>query len=177
MKERLKNILSKILIPVTMTFCFFLTMPQMAYGAEQPTAIDQVTDAMGGISTEPVEIVDENGNIMGIFTPFSATNPPPRMTRYTANINWTLESWEMAAGGSQFGLTTSSKVSLNISFPSGANSGFGLYDRDSETYGWAKWTSDGYIGGTITPSYSGQFSIAICNNTQNKVTYTGSFTV
>ncbi len=125
-----------------------------------------------------VEFLDENGNVMAIYTPYSETNPAPSIQpRYSGSVDWTV-GWGWYSGSSRFELNSNNKIDLNISISPSASSNIGLYDVNNHTYGWPSdgGSSTGWYG-TIQPGYTGNFSIAIANNTEKTVHYDGTFTV
>lgn len=128
--------------------------------------------------TDSIEIVDENGNVMAIYTPYSETNPAPTiMPRYAANIDWNIGKGSHR-GSSQFNMNTNTKINVAIKISPNASSNIGLYDCESGVYGYPA-TSESTTGwnGTITPSRSGLYSIAIRNNTNGTVNYKGTFSL
>ena len=125
-----------------------------------------------------VRFLDEDGNVMAIYTPYSETNPAPSIQpRYSGNIDWTVP-WGWYVGSSQFELNTNSRIDLNISISPSASSNIGLYDTKNDRYGWPEGgeSTTGWHG-TMAPNYEGNFKIAIANNTDKVVTYKGTFTV
>lgn len=175
MKQIFINHYKKLLVAF-LVMGIFSASYQKAYARESNVmeAISFENDS----NSEIVNLYDNDGNIMAVYIPYSTSNPAPDVIpRYSANIDWNVGNG-CYRGESCFAMNTNTKVDVNITITPNASSKIGLYDNDSHEYGFPSGSesSTGWHG-TIVPSRAGNFSIAICNNTNEKVNYKGIYSV
>lgn len=126
------------------------------------------------------ELYTDDGEIMGYFEPFTETNVMA-MARNTI-LHWNLDipSKTNARGEHIYSFVKGDTIIVNISQdPSGSGyaSYIGLYDNDNGTYSFPEngATTIGWDGGTLTVGYSGHFSFAIRNASNNTIHYEGTY--
>ena len=127
-------------------------------------------------------MIDENGDFMGYYEPYSEHNPEPMiMPRYASNVNWTIKAGRYDYGVNQYTLGAGMKMNVNISQSRTGTSYLTFQNRTSNsslrftntkvTNGW---------NGTITfgPSVStALYSFGIENASANTITYTGTYSL
>ncbi len=132
------------------------------------------------ITQHPIEFINESGEVMAVFIPYSSENPPPftstRATTY--NIDADVEGNHYGRGTSSLNLSSSSVIQCNITIDPQVSSNIGLYDTSTGEFGFPAGglSSSGWFG-TLSPSYSGTFNIAFRNNSSQTTNYSGWFKV
>ncbi len=131
---------------------------------------------------EVYELLDENGQFIGYYEPYSESNPAPmKMARYGSNINWTIKSGKYVYGVNQYTLSAGKKMNVNIAQSRTGTSYLTFHNRTSNsslrftntkvTNGW---------NGTVTFGASmstAVYSFGIENASANTITYTGSYSL
>ena len=130
---------------------------------------------------EVYELLDDNGNFMGYYEPYSETNPEPVKTaRYTANINWEIPAGKYSYGENQYTLSSGSKIQVSISQSQTGTSYLTFQNRTSNsslrftntkvTNGWKGTVVLGNISSAV-------YSFGIENASSVTITYTGSYSL
>lgn len=124
-----------------------------------------------------IAIVDENGEVMAIFTPCSPSEARKnRLLRTGVNVNCSLGGYTSGYLANIYTLNDGHNISLNITINPQASSNIGLYNHDTGSYGWPAGglSSSGWYG-TLTVSGKGRYSLAFKNNSSTSTNYSGSY--
>lgn len=127
-----------------------------------------------------VEKEEINGEVMAVFTPYSETNPAPdelvKSTR--VNVGFSLEGYHQGYLSNQYNLNDGDEISMNITISPQVSSNVGLYNHNTQTYGWPAGglSSSGWYG-VLTVSGNGKYSMAFKNNSNTTANYSGSYTL
>jgi len=121
----------------------------------------------------------ENGEVMAIFTPYSESNPAPsKLARDTkVNVNCSVPGRQQGYLSNIYYFSGGQKLQLNITINPQVSSNVGLYNRDTNSFGFPEGglSSSGWYG-TLEVSNSGRYSLAFRNNSGTTANYTGSYT-
>lgn len=132
------------------------------------------------VDNSPVEFVDENGEVIAVFTPYSETNPAPDYsTRSTKiNVNVSYEPYTRGHLSNKYTFYDGDQIGLNIKITPNAQSSIALYNHNTNTYGHPA-GGDSATGwyGTLTVSGTGSYSMAFFNESAVKATYSGYYTL
>ena len=117
--KQVRRSVKQILFSLTLVMVFFINIhPVMAQeiSNESKNAIWNEFEEKRENGLEVYELLDDNGNFMGYYEPYSETNPEPVKTaRYTANINWEIPAGKYSYGENQYTLSSGSKIQVSIS--------------------------------------------------------------
>ena len=169
---------------VTLVMVFFINIhPVMAQeiSNESKNAIWNEFEEKRENGLEVYELLDDNGNFMGYYEPYSETNPEPVKTaRYTANINWEIPAGKYSYGENQYTLSSGSKIQVSISQSQTGTSYLTFQNRTSNsslrftntkvTNGWKGTVVLGNISSAV-------YSFGIENASSVTITYTGSYSL
>lgn len=124
-----------------------------------------------------IEFLDENGEVMAVFTPYSSNDIRKKgLLRTGVNVNCSLSGGTSGYLSNIYTLNDGRNISLNITINPQASSNIGLYNHNTGSYGWPAGglSSSGWYG-TLTVSGNGRYSLAFKNNSSITTNYTGSY--
>ena len=154
--KQVRRSVKQILFSLTLVMVFFINIhPVMAQeiSNESKNAIWNEFEEKRENGLEVYELLDDNGNFMGYYEPYSETNPEPVKTaRYTANINWEIPAGKYSYGENQYTLSSGSKIQVSIS---------------------QRWKGTVVLGNISSAVYS----FGIENASSVTITYTGSYSL
>lgn len=169
---RTKKNLKKGMLAAVMAVGLFVAEFPVVKAAEKTELINVVQNE--------IKFVDEHGEVMAVFTPYSETNPAPDgLTKSTLiSVGFSLPGNNQGYLSNKYDLKDRDKISLNISISPQVSSNVGLYNHDKHEYGWPEGglTSYGWYG-DLTVYGSGTYSMAFRNNSGTTAEYSGSYTV
>lgn len=182
--KQVRRSVKQILFSLTLVMVFFINIhPVMAQeiSNESKNAIWNEFEEKRENGLEVYELLDDNGNFMGYYEPYSETNPEPVKTaRYTANINWEIPAGKYSYGENQYTLSSGSKIQVSISQSQTGTSYLTFQNRTSNsslrftntkvTNGWKGTVVLGNISSAV-------YSFGIENASSVTITYTGSYSL
>ena len=182
--KQVRRSVKQILFSLTLVMVFFINIhPVMAQeiSNESKNAIWNEFEEKRENGLEVFELLDDNGNFMGYYEPYSETNPEPVKTaRYTANINWEIPAGKYSYGENQYTLSSGSKIQVSISQSQTGTSYLTFQNRTSNsslrftntkvTNGWKGTVVLGNISSAV-------YSFGIENASSVTITYTGSYSL
>lgn len=182
--KQVRRSVKQILFSLTLVMVFFINIhPVMAQeiSNESKNAIWNEFEEKRENGLEVYELLDDNGNFMGYYEPYSETNPEPVKTaRYTANINWEIPAGKYSYGENQYTLSSGSKIQVSISQSQTGTSYLTFQNRTSNsslrftntkvTNGWTGTVVLGNISSAV-------YSFGIENASSVTITYTGSYSL
>lgn len=127
-----------------------------------------------------VDFVDEEGNVMATFIPYSEEDPAPsefgRATSY--KVDFAVNGYDKFCVIRVFELKHGHRIDTNITIDPQVSSNIGLFNHTTGTYGWPAGglSSSGWYGYIIVNG-DGHYSLAFMNNTPSETTYKGTYTV
>lgn len=127
-----------------------------------------------------VDFVDEEGNVMATFIPYSEEDPAPgdlgRATTHSVNVK--VGGHLIAYASNIYELEDGHRIDTNISIDPQVSSNIGLYNRDTKQFGWPAGglSSLGWYG-YIVVNGDGKYSLAYRNNSDIETTYKGSYSL
>ena len=166
----------QILFSLTLVMVFFINIhPVMAQeiSNESKNAIWNEFEEKRENGFEVYELLDDNGNFMGYYEPYSETNPEPVKTAiYPAG--------KYSYGENQYTLSSGSKIQVSISQSQTGTSYLTFQNRTSNsslrftntkvTNGWKGTVVLGNISSAV-------YSFGIENASSVTITYTGSYSL
>jgi len=181
--KQVRRSVKQILFSLTLVMVFFINIhPVMAQeiSNESKNAIWNEFEEKRENGLEVYELLDDNGNFMGYYEPYSETNPEPVKTaRYTANINWEIPAGKYSYGENHT-LSSGSKIQVSISQSQTGTSYLTFQNRTSNsslrftntkvTNGWKGTVVLGNISSAV-------YSFGIENASSVTITYTGSYSL
>ena len=171
MSRKKKNVLKGMLATVMAMGVFIGGFP-IVKAAETTESITLTEDV--------IEFVDENGEVMAVFTPYSETNlAPDGLTKSTTvSVNCSLDGYHQGYLSNKYDLNDGDKINMDITISPQVSSNIGLYDHNAQQYGWPAGglSSNGWYG-VLTVSGSGKYSMAFKNNSGTATNYSGSYTL
>ena len=182
--KQVRRSVKQILFSLTLVMVFFINIhPVMAQeiSNESKNAIWNEFEEKRENGLEVYELLDDNGNFMRYYEPYSETNPEPVKTaRYTANINWEIPAGKYSYGENQYTLSSGSKIQVSISQSQTGTSYLTFQNRTSNsslrftntkvTNGWKGTVVLGNISSAV-------YSFGIENASSVTITYTGSYSL
>lgn len=177
---KIKN-LTRYLVANVLFLGMLLSNTLSTYASETTEYdINQEIAERESLGAEIYKFVDDDRSIIAYFEPYSEINPAPVITpRASSAIDWVTDANTTYISNVTRYFGQDQKIHLNISqSPSGAGMvGYiGLYDvaqnKLSMLYNFP--TANGFEG-TLTPSYSGNFQLAIENASSSTITYKGTY--
>lgn len=129
---------------------------------------------------EAIDFVDDEGNVMATFIPYSEDDPAPDKPGRTTthSVNFTVFAYEKCCSSRVFVLKDGHRIDLNIVINPQVSSNIGLYNHVTGKYGWpAGGLSSSVWNGYIIVNGDGDYSLAFCNNTNITTTYKGTYTL
>lgn len=182
--KQVRRSVKQILFSLTLVMVFFINIhPVMAQeiSNESKNAIWNEFEEKRENGLEVYELLDDNGNFMGYYEPYSETNPEPVKTaRYTANINWEIPAGKYSYGENQYTLSSGSEIQVSISQSQTGTSYLTFQNRTSNsslrftntkvTNGWKGTVVLGNISSAV-------YSFGIENASSVTITYTGSYSL
>ena len=182
--KQVRRSVKQILFSLTLVMVFFINIhPVMAQeiSNESKNAIWNEFEEKRENGLEVYELLDDNGNFMGYYEPYSETNPEPVKTaRYTENINWEIPAGKYSYGENQYTLSSGSKIQVSISQSQTGTSYLTFQNRTSNsslrftntkvTNGWKGTVVLGNISSAV-------YSFGIENASSVTITYTGSYSL
>ena len=173
--KQVRRSVKQILFSLTLVMVFFINIhPVMAQeiSNESKNAIWNEFEEKRENGLEVYELLDDNGNFMGYYEPYSETNPEPVKTaRYTANINWEIPAGKYSYGENQYTLSSGSKIQVSISQSQTGTSYLTFrFTNTKVTNGWKGTVVLGNISSAV-------YSFGIENASSVTITYTGSYSL
>ncbi len=132
---------------------------------------------------EVYELIDENGNMVGYFEPYSDSNPAPSSTimpRYTSLIDITVAAGDTVVGSNQYALQAGDEIQLDISQDIEGKSYLRFKNRDTNSYirFLKTQTTNGWQGTLhLTGIESASYSFGIENASSKEITYSGTYSL
>ncbi len=129
---------------------------------------------------EPIEFVDNEGNVMAIFIPYSEDNPAPtgfeKATSHYVDVE--LSGGNYGYLDNIYSLKHGDKIDFNITISPQASSYIGLYNRNTGLCGFPSesLSSTGWNGNLVVNG-DGKYSLAFDNVSNIKARYTGTYTL
>ena len=173
--KQVRRSVKQILFSLTLVMVFFINIhPVMAQeiSNESKNAIWNEFEEKRENGLEVYELLDDNGNFMGYYEPYSETNPEPVKTaRYTANINWEIPAGKYSYGENQYTLSSGSKIQVSyLTFQNRTSNSSLRFTNTKVTNGWTGTVVLGNISSAV-------YSFGIENASSVTITYTGSYSL
>lgn len=127
-----------------------------------------------------VDFVDEEGNVMATFIPYSEDDPAPsdlgRATSYPVDVK--VGGYRSGYLSNIYELKHGHRIDTSISISPQVSSNIGLYNRDTKVYGFPEGglSSSGWYG-YIVVNGDGKYSLAFRNNSDTEATYKGTYSL
>lgn len=171
MNQKKKNVLKGVLAAVMVMGVFIGKLPNVQ--AAETTELITLTE-------DVIEFIDESGEVMAVFTPYSETNPAPDglLKSTSVSVNFSLGGNRQGYLSNKYDLNGGDKISTSISISPQVSSNIGLYNHDTGEYGWPTGGLSAYGWfGDLTVSSNGKYSMAFRNNSSTTANYSGSYTL
>lgn len=127
------------------------------------------------------ELLDEAGNIIGYYEPYSETNSEPNegiMPLYSSTINWTIGAGRYKYGTNQYTLSSGDTINVKIEQSRTGKSYLTFQNRDTNSsLRFEKTETDDGWNGTIKLAGINKavWSFGIENASDNTITYSGTY--
>lgn len=132
------------------------------------------------VDNSPVKFVDENGEVIAVFTPYSETNPAPdSLTKSVLmDVNVNLNAYTQGYLSNKYNFNVGDQIGLNIRISPNAQSSVGLYDRNTNSFSYPvdSGSATGW-NGTLTVGKAGLYSLAFINESAVTANYSGTYTL
>lgn len=129
------------------------------------------------------ELIDDNGNIIGYFEPYSDINPAPSsqiIPRYASLVDVTVAAGDTVVGSNQYTLQAGDEMQLDISQNTEGKSYLRFKNRDTNSYirFLNTQTTNGWHGTLhLTGIETATYSFGIENASSKEITYSGTYSL